>query len=68
MTRLEVNIITRLEQLQDAQQELTENIAAINVMFRRGALSKRDCRTRLKEDRDDLRLIELEIASIQAES
>jgi exonuclease VII small subunit len=62
------NITKRLEQLQDAQRELKENLAAINVMFRRGALSKRECRTRLKEDRDDLRLIELDIASIQAES
>ena len=62
------NTTTRLEQLLDARRELTENTAAINVMFRRRALSKKECRTRLKEDRDDLRLIELDIASIQAES
>lgn len=60
--------MTRLEQLQDARRELIENIAAINVMFRRRALSKKECRTRLEEDRDALRLIESDIAAIQAES
>ncbi|MCC6742844.1 MAG: hypothetical protein IT175_03195 [Acidobacteria bacterium] len=60
--------MTRLEQLHAAREELIDNITAINVMFKAGALSKTDCRTRLEEDRDALRLIESDIAALQAES